>query len=107
MTASHPRRRNADYRWTKPKILAFLRALGESGSVTAAARAVGMSRQSAYRLRQRITGLGVVWRECETVGRRRRFLSGLRGQIVPIAHKVTLPPLDPVNLSTLPVAQQA
>lgn len=48
------RRSNAEYRWTKPKILAFLRSLALSGSVAAAAREVGMSRQSAYRLRARL-----------------------------------------------------
>ena len=40
-------RRNADYRWTVPKVAAFLRALSESGSVAEAARSVGMSRQAA------------------------------------------------------------
>ncbi len=56
--ASSPSRRsrrcNADYRWTLPKAMAFLRALAESGSVTEAARAVGMSRQAAYRLKARL-----------------------------------------------------
>ena len=49
-------RRNADYRWTVPKVAAFLRALSESGSVAEAARSVGMSRQAAYRLRARLDG---------------------------------------------------
>lgn len=49
-----PRRRNADYRWTVPKVTAFLEALSQSGRVADAARAVGMSRQSAYRLRARL-----------------------------------------------------
>ena len=51
-----PRQRNADYRWTVPKVAAFLEALSLSGSVAAAAREVGMSRQSAYRLRKRLDG---------------------------------------------------
>jgi hypothetical protein len=51
--AHSPRRRNADYRWTRPKILAFLHGLARTGSVAQAARSVGMSRQSAYRLRAR------------------------------------------------------
>jgi hypothetical protein len=42
---------NADYRWTMPKALAFLEALAKTGKVAAAARAVGMSRQAGYRLR--------------------------------------------------------
>ena len=57
---SHPKpaqpRRNADYRWTVPKVAAFLRALSECGSVAEAARSVGMSRQAAYRLRARLDG---------------------------------------------------
>ena len=50
------RERNADYRWTVPKVAAFLEALSLSGSVAAAAREVGISRQSAYRLRKRLDG---------------------------------------------------
>lgn len=46
-----PRRSNAEYRWSGPRIHAFLRALAGSGSVAAAARVVGVSRQSAYRRR--------------------------------------------------------
>lgn len=49
-----PRRPNADYRWTRAKIVAFLQALVLTGSVKSAARQVGMSRQSAYRLRERL-----------------------------------------------------
>lgn len=51
---SSPRRSNADYRWTKAKAVAFLRALVPTLSVAEAARSVGMSRQSAYRLRARL-----------------------------------------------------
>lgn len=43
-------------RWTKPKMAAFLRELAASQSVSAAAKSVGMSRQSAYRLRNRLKG---------------------------------------------------
>lgn len=39
--------------WTPMKQAAFLGALAETWSVAAAARAVGMSRESAYRLRER------------------------------------------------------
>lgn len=42
--------------WTKPKMVAFLRELAASQSVHQAARSVGMSRQSAYRLRNRLPG---------------------------------------------------
>ena len=43
-------------RWTKCKMAAFLRALAATHSVKAAAKSVGMSRQSAYRLRARLKG---------------------------------------------------
>ncbi|WP_454598622.1 hypothetical protein [Qipengyuania sp. SM2507] len=43
-------------RWTKARQAAFLAALAETHSVAEAARAVGMSRQSAYRLRTRLRG---------------------------------------------------
>jgi hypothetical protein len=49
-------RRNADYRWTVPKVSGFLKALSECGSVAEAARTVGMSRQAAYKLRSRLDG---------------------------------------------------
>ena len=39
--------------WTIRRQLAFLDTLARTGSVTAAARAAGMSRESAYRLRRR------------------------------------------------------
>jgi len=42
--------------WSKAKMRAFLEALVETASVSDAARAVNMSRQSAYRLRARLTG---------------------------------------------------
>lgn len=41
--------------WTRPKMSRFLDALASSGSVSTAARSVGMSRQSAYRLRARLS----------------------------------------------------
>lgn len=43
-------------RWSKAKQVAFLQHLAASHSVAAAARSVGMSRQSAYRLRARRKG---------------------------------------------------
>lgn len=45
---------NADYRWTVPKVTAFLRALATCGKVAEAAREVGMSRQAAYALKARL-----------------------------------------------------
>lgn len=43
-------------RWTKAKQTAFLQHLAACHCVASAARAVGMSRQSAYRLRARMKG---------------------------------------------------
>lgn len=43
-------------RWTKPKMAAFLRELAATHNVAAAAKAVGMSRHSCYRLRARLKG---------------------------------------------------
>jgi len=54
--AGSHRRPNSDYRWTPRKAMAFLDLLAAGESVAAAARMVGMSRQSAYRLRTRAGG---------------------------------------------------
>jgi len=43
-------------RWTNRKMADFLRALAATHSVRAAANSVGMSRQSAYKLRSRLKG---------------------------------------------------
>jgi hypothetical protein len=43
-------------RWTPRKMAEFLRALAATHSVSAAAKTVGMSRQSAYDLRSRLKG---------------------------------------------------
>lgn len=42
--------------WTKAKMAQFLRELAATHNVAAAAKAVGMSRQSAYRMRARLKG---------------------------------------------------
>lgn len=42
--------------WSRAKQAAFLRQLSATHSVSAAAKSVGMSRQSAYRLRSRLKG---------------------------------------------------
>lgn len=75
--ASRPSRRcpsrrcNADYRWTRQKAIAFLHALRACGSVARAARGLGMSRQSAYRLRTRYgADYAAVWDEAVDLWRR-------------------------------------
>ena len=47
---------NLPDRWNKPKMAAFLRELASTHCVLSAAKAVGMSRQSAYKLRNRLKG---------------------------------------------------
>lgn len=73
-----PRRSNAECRWSRPRIHLFLRALAAGGSVAAAARAVGVSRQSAYRLRRRFgADFAQVWDEALEIGTEMRE-AGLR-----------------------------
>jgi hypothetical protein len=50
------RRRPRHDEWTRAKMVAFLRELAASQSVSHAAGSVGMSRQSAYNLRNRLVG---------------------------------------------------
>ena len=47
--------------WTVERQLAFLTALSRTRSVIKAARAVGMSRESAYRLRGRAELFAALW----------------------------------------------
>ncbi len=68
-------RPDPDYRWTTLKAMAFIGALAEFGKVAEAARAVGMSRQSAYRLRQRLGEGGTfarAWDQMLAEGREKR-----------------------------------
>ena len=74
---SRPPRHRAEYRWTNRKAHAFLDALAQHGKVAAAARAVGMTRQSAYRLRRRIPVVAEGWARAQAIGRARR-----RGELV-------------------------
>ena len=63
------------YHWTTRKALVFLGALAERGRVSEAAQAVGMSRQSAYRLRGRLGACGMfaqAWDQAQAQGRELR-----------------------------------
>jgi molybdenum-dependent DNA-binding transcriptional regulator ModE len=73
-TSPDPRspRPGADYRWTDNKAFAFLQALAQHGKVAVAARAVGMTRQSAYRLKRRVPELADPWERARAIGQRRR-----------------------------------
>lgn len=87
-------RTHAEYRWTGPKVSAFLHALRDTGCVSKAARSVGMTRQSAYRLRGRHQQIAALWQEGLALGRARRSeraMARLRGQA---AESVALPQGD-------------
>jgi hypothetical protein len=62
----------AEYRWTNRKAHAFLDALACHGKVAPAARAVGMTRQSAYKLKDRVPVVGEGWARAQAIGRERR-----------------------------------
>ncbi|WP_126173974.1 hypothetical protein [Altericroceibacterium xinjiangense] len=51
-----PARKPRHNEWTRAKMVLFLRELAASQSVSQAAKSVGMSRQSAYALRNRLVG---------------------------------------------------
>lgn len=61
--------------WTTLKAQVFLGALADLGCVGDAARAVGMSRQSAYKLRERLgrdTLFARAWDHAQATGREKR-----------------------------------
>src|SRR5690606_33274557 len=58
----------AEYRWTSRKAHAFIDALASHGKVAAAARAVGMTRQLAYRLRERVPQVVKVLERAQALG---------------------------------------
>lgn len=62
-------------RWTGDKASTFLKLLARSGKVAECARAVGMSRQSAYRLRARAPKFAEYWEMAMGEARRRRASS--------------------------------
>jgi hypothetical protein len=66
--AAPPGREPPERAWTPARRVAFLRRLHACDSVKEAAASVGMSRQSAYRLRQRLPPhdpFVLAWREAE------------------------------------------
>ncbi|WP_432770061.1 hypothetical protein [Sphingopyxis sp.] len=67
-------RRRADG-WTPETQANFIRALAAMGSVGRAARAVGMGRASAYRLRERPTAasFAIAWDRAVAMGRTHQF----------------------------------
>ncbi len=69
---TRPPRPYTEYRWTQRKAHAFIEALAQHGKVAAAARAVGMTRQSAYKLKDRVPQVAEVWARAQAAGRERR-----------------------------------
>jgi molybdenum-dependent DNA-binding transcriptional regulator ModE len=78
-------RPNSEYRWSPSRALAFLEALARCGSVAGAARAVGVSRNSAYRLRERAPAFAEGWLLAQRLGLAR----GAAPKMTPVADKVT------------------
>jgi len=77
------------YHWTTVKAHVFLGALADLGRVGEAARMVGMSRQSAYRLRERLgegTLFARAWDQAQAEGiakRRARRRSRRKATVLP------------------------
>jgi hypothetical protein len=78
---ARPPRSAAEYRWNPRKAEAFIDALARHGRVAAAARSVGMTRQSAYKLRARVPQVAEVWARAQAIGRARR-----RGELPKATH---------------------
>ena len=87
-------------RWTGEKASTFLKLLARSGKVAPSARAVGMSRQAAYRLRARAPRFAEFWDRAMQAAQRQRNHSdnsSPRGRkpVHPLlARSVTLPARD-------------
>jgi hypothetical protein len=79
--------------WTAARQIAFINRLALTGSPGAAARAVGMSRESAYRLRARpgAAGFAAAWDEALGWGESRAIDLGMErailGEAVPVMYR--------------------
>lgn len=79
--------------WTAARQVDFIEALADSGSVTHAAAAVGMSRESAYRLRRRADAVdfAAAWEAAIAAATRRLadacFERAIHGVEVPILYR--------------------
>jgi len=70
---------DSSYHWTTLKAEVFLGALADLGRVSEAARAVGMTRNSAYRLRRRLgedSLFARTWDDAAGAGRAKRSARG-------------------------------
>ena len=98
--SQRPRPNNA--RWTGAKASTFIKMLARSGKVTSCALAVGMSRQSAYRLRARSPNFAHYWEIAMGEAKRRRA-SARRGKrrVHPLLSRV---PLAEMDMGDIPAA---
>lgn len=89
----HPSRKARHNEWTRTKMARFLEVLAETASVTTAAESVGMSRQSAYRVRSRLIGhpFDLAWEGALEFGLQQvahaALDRALNGTVVPIFYK--------------------
>lgn len=67
-------------RWTGAKAAAFLKLLARTGKVAPSAREVGMTRQSAYRLRARAPKFAELWQLAMVEAQRARGPAGRSGR---------------------------
>jgi hypothetical protein len=74
-------------RWTGAKATTFLKLLARTGKVAPTARAVGMSRQAAYRLRARAPQFAKFWDQAMEVARNRHASSRRRRFVHPLLDK--------------------
>ena len=80
-------------RWTGAKAAAFLKLLARSGKVAASARAVGMSRQAAYRLRDRAPQFAALWERAMAEAEAQRASDRrTRKAVHPLLSRTPLPP---------------
>jgi hypothetical protein len=89
----HATRKTRHNEWTRAKMARFLEVLAETASVTTAAESVGMSRQSAYRVRSRLIGhpFDLAWDGALEFGIQQvahaALDRALNGTVVPIFYK--------------------
>lgn len=62
-------------RWTGAKASTFLKLLARTGKIAQAAKAVGMSRKAAYRLKARAQEFAKFWEQAMELAKRRRASS--------------------------------
>ena len=80
-------------RWTGAKAATFLKLLARSGKVATSARAVGMSRQAAYRLRDRAPQFAALWeRAMAEAEAQRASARRARKAVHPLLARTPLPP---------------